>query len=262
MMNKGLKSALLFIFLVFISFESFAYEPEEIINPTRLEELKEKGFLREYFFKKENFELTLVPETKYKDILYTTWKSSDKPSFVIENLYLIPKSTLGNGDYSTATIEHTSQVMRNISKLQGIEYYSNSDKKVKVLYKDAYCIEGPKSKVKISDNTDDNADGLESFIMLNDSSFGKTNYQLNYFQTENEVGATFTNTTAMWVGPIKAVSENNVIIYMMVADCGDDLIFYLVCEAKIPAISFLEDTIYDSFSARLDATYKWIMTQY
>lgn len=262
MMNKGIKTAFVFVFGLIVAAASFAYTPEEIINPTRLEELKEKGFLREYFFKKDTFELTLVPDTQFKDILNTAWKSSEKPSFVIENLYLIPKKDLGNGDCFTANIPHTSQVMRNISLLQGIEYYSNSDKKYKVLYKDAYCIDGPKSKVRIDDNKDESADGLESFIMLNDASFGKTNYQLNYFQTDNEVGATFTNTTSMWVGPIKAVSENNVIIYMMVADCGDDLVFYLVCEAKIPAISFLEDTIYESFSARLDATYKWIMTQY
>lgn len=262
MVFKFLKRVNLVIFLSLLSVSAFGYTVEEIVNPEKLELLQSKGSLQEFYFNQNDVKLSLIPNTEFKNLVEDAWKLKEKPGFIIENLYLMPKNQLGSGDSSKVTIEYTSQLMRNISKLEGIEYYSHSDKKNKILYKDAYCIDGPKSKTKVPDNMDENADGLEIYVLLNDSSFGKTNYKLNYHQSKDEVGAVFTNVNSMYFGPIKALDANMMIIYMMVADCGDNLVFYLVCEAKVPTISFLQDKMYDSFSARLDATYKWLMSQY
>ena len=142
-----------------------------------------------------------------------------------------------------------------------MQYYS-SDKKIETLYKEAYCIAGPKDRTKVPDDTAGSADGKIMYSMQDDNSFGKTNYRLEYHQTAQEVSAGFSNTTGLYVGPIKGINDDNLRISMVIIDCGQDFMVYMLVQAKFPALKILENSMNESFSSRLNAIYNWFIKQF
>ena len=130
------------------------------------------------------------------------------------------------------------------------------------MYKEAYCIKGPKDRTKVPDDTSGSADGKVIYCYQNDNSFGKINYKIDYRQTSDEISAVFSNTTGLYVGPIKGISEDDLKISVVVVDCGQDIMVYLLVKANFPAIGFLEDSMKESLSSRLEALYKWMMGKF
>lgn len=240
----------------------FAFSPEEIVSEKNLEKLKASGSMERQQFDCSGVYLYLLPKTPLAQSFKNIWPSGNKnPALIGENLYLISKRKL-NSDPSTVTIEKASQIIRSISKMQGMQYYSNGEKRWTTLYKDAYCIKGPKDKTRVSDNTLGNANGQVQYCLLNDNSLGKTNYKLSYRQSDEEVSVEFENVTSVSIGPITGVSAGNLRIGLDVIDCGDDLLVYTVVVAKYPSISIIENKLKNSFSARLSAIYNWFINQF
>ena len=133
---------------------------------------------------------------------------------------------------------------------------------VQTLYKKAYTIKSGTDVTRIPDQTEGSADGKVIYGLQDDHSFGKTNYCIKYRETENEVAATFTNFTPLHVGPIKAVESEDLVIDIVITDCGDDFIVYLTVRAKFLAVSVLEPIMNDSLSSRLNAIYSWFVNQF
>lgn len=249
---------------VFLSCAAFAsaYSVSDLVNAKVLEELKKDGSVSSKKFKEDNTDLSLLPDSDFSSHINSMWNSKKNPVLVKENLYLISKSELNKTQPESVTIEKASKIIRSISKMQGMKYYSNSDKKYETLYKDAYCVSGPKSKSKVIDKTSGSADGKVLYCLLNDNSLGKTIYELKYHQSEEEVSVTFENTTDVSIGPITAVDEGNLHIGLVIYDCGQDFLVYTVVESRFPSFSFLENKMNNSLSARMEAIYEWFIKQF
>ncbi len=235
----------------------FSFEAKSIVGESLYNQLRQKECVQRTYYKKGNVTPALAPNTAFvKKTVASSWTSSDAPCFVAENLYLLPKSKL-SADPSVVTIEESSRVIRRVSTMKGLTYYSSNDKKWETLYKDAYCIAGPQDRTRVADNTAGSANGKVAYCMLNDNSFGKTNYVMKYSQSDDEVCANFVSTTAMFVGPVKAVEAGNLTINLNIIDCGEDLLVYMLIKTKFPAMDILENMLTDSFTSRLDAIYRW-----
>lgn len=259
-MKKFRKIACALIAGICFSTVSFAYNAGDLVDAQTLSALRKDGVVSKSYYKAGKVTLKYVPKTALAKKAGAFWTNSEDPAFIVENLYLMPKSKLG--DSSRTNIDYASKVIRSVSKMEGMEYYSHSDKKTKVLYKSAYCIKGPEDRTRVTDSTAGSADGKVLYCMQDDASFGKTNYRLEYHQNESEVSAGFTNCTPVYMGPIKAIENGNLKISMVIIDCGDEMMVYLLTQAKFPAMKILEDTMNDSFSSRLDAVYKWFIRQF
>ena len=238
-----------------------AVDAKSIVSSSMYDELVKNGSIEKTSFKQTNVSPSLAPNTDLTDACKNLWTGKKSPIFMWEKLYLVPKNQIGSGDVSKVTIDKVSEILRSLSTLQGIKYYS-SKKKWEVLYKDAYCIKGPKDRTKVPDDTSGSADGKVIYCMQNDNSFGKINYKIDYRQTNQEISAVFTNTTGLYVGPIKGISEDNLKISVVAVDCGSDIMVYLLVKSYFPAIGFLEDTMTDSLRARLEALYKWMLSKF
>ncbi len=256
MKKHGCVIAISFVLAMFGMGSAHAADASALLSPSLYEELKQKGALLKTYYKQPTVKPALVPNTAFAKKIAASWTGAEKPVFVAENLYLLPKSQLSSNP-ETVTIEKASKILRSIRTIQGIKYYSKSDKKWMTLYKEAYSIKGPNDRTQVADDTEGSADGKVRYCMLNDNSFGKTNYKLMYSQTAEEIAADFVSTSAMYVGPVKAVDAGNLRISLCVIDCGDSLMVYMIVQAKFPALSLLEDTMTDSFTARLNAIYSW-----
>ena len=249
------------VFMTSASFAS-AYSASELVSSDVYETLRKEGSVSSKKFKEGTTELTLLPDGEFSSFISSMWTSKKNPVLIKENLYLIAKSELNKTQPESVTISKASQIIRSISKMQGMKYYSHSEKKYETLYKDAYCVSGPKSKTKVIDKTSGSADGQVLYCLLNDNSLGKTIYELKYHQSENEVCVSFENTTDVSIGPITAVDDGNLHIGLVIYDCGDDFLVYTVVEAKFPSMSFLENKMNESLSARMEAIYEWFIKQF
>ncbi len=239
----------------------FARPAADVVSPEVFAVLREKGVAQQ-----ETQEFSLRPDTPLAKEGTCTWEQHDAPLYSAESLYYLPKKTLiansKNPADADTSIEAAAKILRMVSNMQGIQYYSNGDKKWETLYKRAYMVESPRSKQAIPDQTEGNADGKTFFCLLDDNSFGENVYQLDYRQSADEVSVCFTNTDALKVAMITGVKPRDLKINLVVTDCGDAFLVYLVTQAKYPQISFLEKRLRRSLTARVDAIYGWFKNQF
>ncbi|MCR5606538.1 MAG: hypothetical protein K6F69_06960 [Treponema sp.] len=244
-----------------------SYKIEDILPAAILKELDGKEVIRRSSYKADDVKFELIPNTPLALLTKNQWTANTKPVFVVESLYVINKNRLSansklkgrKGD--DISIANASRICRSISKMEGMQYYSNSAKKYETLYEHIYSIKGPDDTTRVADPIEGNADGLVSYCMMDDNKFGECNYRLNYRQSENEVLTTFTNVA--WIKYfIKAVEPENLKISLVIIDCGDKFLIYMPMQVKFPAVPLLEKHLNQSFTSRLEAICSWFVMQF
>ena len=236
------------------------------VNLGYYDELLRDGYVSRY---RDNgsMELLLIPESFYSTKVKNSMvKKEDKNyPYTFEGLYLLNKKDLlakGTSGKSEITIDDVSKVVRSVSKMQGMKYYSTTHKKELVLYEKCYMIAGPGDKTKVADQNTGNADGQVSYCLQDDNSFGVNTYKLSYFQNTDTMLCTFEILDKMGIGPFKAIYPGKMLINVLVIDCGDDLLLYLNTDLDSVKFPGIKGQITDSMSSRMDAVYKWFTTQF
>lgn len=227
------------------------------IDDAVFEELLKNGRIDRTSYK-ENLEPVLCPNTELGKNLLNSWKSEEEPIYIAESLFYLKKD-----DGKTENeISDISMLMRKFSTMEGIQYYSNSSKRIETLYSEAYTIENPQTMKKIPDQTEVSADNLTLYLYQKDNSFGKTIYEVNINQLENEVSMVLNNVEAIKFAFITAIKPNNVSMSLLFIDKGDYILTYICAQIKFPAISLFEEKVNDSFKARMDSLYEWFKNNY
>lgn len=259
-----MKKNLLFVLLILISIQ-FAFS--QVLSDSILNELinSQNRKLQNTFLNEENVSLTLTPNTELSKKAISNWTQKEKPRFTTENLFFLKKATLvansENPDNCDTSLDAVSKVIRSISKMKGIQYYSNGDKKWETLYHKSHLIDSLKTKKPIPDDLEGSANEKSYFCLQEDNSFGTCVYKLDYLQrNENnpkEISVCFTNAESLKYGPITAVKPGNLNLNLVVIEQDTYYLVYIYVQAKYPSIPFLESRLNRSFNARVDAIYKW-----
>ena len=224
------------------------------------QQLLEKGEYQTQSFKESGRDFTLYPRTELGLLLKETWTEKKEPVFVAESLFLIEKPA--GSDLEVFDTELISQIMRSISSMEGIEYYSNSEKKMKTLYSQSYTVDNLKDKNRIADKVEGSADNLSVYAFQEDGSFGENYYQIDYHQRENEVSMVIRLMEPLKYGLVTAVKANNLVFNIDVLDKGSYLVMYVGAKVKFPAISLLENKLNKSFGSRITALHDWFKSSY
>ena len=246
---------------VLLSGGLFAQAAENIpfeIDGAIFQQLLEKGEYRVQYFKESGRDFTLYPQTELGSLLTKTWTETKDPVFVAESLFLIEKPE-GSNQLDTALI---SRIRRSVSSMEGIEYYSNSEKKMKTLYSQSYTVDNLKDKNRIADKVEGSADNLSVYAFQEDGSFGDNYYQIDYRQRENEVSMVIRLMEPLKYGLVTAVKANNLVFNIDVLDKGSYLVMYVGAKVKFPAISLLENKLNKSFGSRITALHDWFKSSY
>lgn len=259
------------LFFVFCSFFSINAENEKL-----------KGFVGNEIYEKFNStneiikfredgvnQLQLLPDENSEHSKYIAKNLVEKTTknfpYTYEALYKIPKELIikkSNSKKSDITLEDVSVVCRSVSKMQGMTYYSTTKKKNLPLYKQAFMIDGKNSKNRISDQNFGNADGQISFCLQDDASFGINHYKLSYFQDSDTLLCDFELTDEMGIGPFKAIYPGKMKNFILVNDCGDCLLLYLVSDLDAVKFPGIKGQIKDSITSRMTAIYNWFIKQF
>ena len=207
-------------------------------------------------FNEENMSPKLVPESSISKEIADYWKDTynKNPVFVCEILYEIPS----NGD----DIKDISKILRSFSTMEGITYYSNSNKKYEVLYDTCYTISDLENQKKVADNQVENANGLTLYMLQNDNSFGTTPYEVKFWQTDNEVAMNAVSKGPLYVKFVKAVKEENVCLTLYAKQEQEKILVYILAQADFASVPLVQNKIRDSFTARVEALFSWLEGQY
>lgn len=211
--------------------------------------------------------LSLVPESEYKELICSTLikKTNKNFPYTNESIYLLHKKDLlatSNSDKTDITIDDVSKVVRSISKMQGMKYYSTTRKKEYVLYEKTYMIAGANDKTRVEDQNKGNADGQISYCLQDDSSFGINTYKLTYRQNEDSLWCNFTILDKMGIGPFKAIYPGKMVINILLIDCDEDILMYLNTDVDSVKYPGIKGQIVESMTSRMNAVYKWFITQF
>ena len=234
---------------------------EDIIDSKYINELKENNKISRFFTEKDNSDFQFYPDLELSKNATKNWKSTrqDKPNFTIESIYRLEKSKqeFSGKDLDKIIFEDAKikKILRSISKMEGIEYYSNSRKRTEVLYSKAYRVNNPTERKKVEDNFN----YLENpiYVLLDDKSFGEYLSVINNDSKGFENCFEYLNIDNINYGIIKAVEPNNMQVFLDVINCEDEIIVYVFIQSKMDVPAIFKSKIYDSFVARTDALFEW-----
>ncbi len=240
------------------------YTLEDVVSEPYLSQLKAEKRIR-FVHAENNRKLELLPKSVYTERVSAN-RIEKKSGYTTECLYLVDKDSLGaknaEGVSPDTSINAVARILRSVSKMEGMTYYSSISKKTLVLYSRTYMIAGPDGDTPIADQNTGDADGQISYAYQHDNTFGGCEYVLNYYQSANEIYATFNNLTKMMFGIIKAVDPHMFRSNVLVMDCGRQYLVYISTDAGCPRIGIIDRQINYAFNDRLDALYEWFVSQF
>ena len=236
---------------------------EDILNSEYISELRENNKISRFFTEKDNSDFQFYPDLELSKIATKKWKSTrqDSPNFTIESIYRLEKSK-ADKEFTGENFEKIlfedakiKKILRSVSKMEGIEYYSNSRKRTEILYSKAFTVNNPTERKKIVDNFDYSENPI--YVLLDDNSFGEYLSIINYDSKDFENCFEYVNIDNINYGIIKAVEPYNMQVFIDVINCEDEIIVYVYIQSKMDVPAIFKNKIYDSFVARTDALFEW-----
>jgi hypothetical protein len=149
-------------------------------------------------------------------------------------------------------------ILRSISTMEGIEYYSASRKRMRTLFAQSYVIDGPEKLQRIPDPLVQEIPAYTRlYVFQEDLTFGENVYRWEYRYSGQYFLVTNRNTTTMRYFLLPMVKPEQSVTYILVIPAGREILFYGVTGAHTMSFFGLERTREDSFYNRLKAIYGW-----
>ena len=184
---------------------------------------------------------------------------------------IAPAETTRSGVYGTELlrlIPHSGppcdwvglyDLLRAISTLQGIEYYSNSRGRYRTLFKESHVVAGPHDLTPQPDPVATTVPERHALHLLQvDSTFGKNVYRADYRFDGVSITLQLQNLTTMWwhVFPLVPVGGYRSLVLVTPTDHG--LLFYAVAAIPAPDLKLLRKRGQTSLRYRVDALERWL----
>jgi len=259
-MKKNFFAFLCFSLAVSVSASEIGDRLRNLLKPSVASELEIQGFAKNTVYREKGTTPVLCPENPIAKESLLFWDGIEAP-FYSEALYLYRKPVEFRMKPGKDT-QALSIILRSISRLEGLEYYSTSRKKMRTLYEKSYVADIYNPKVRLPDPVEGSADGVTLNALQKDLTFGEYLYNYSYRQNEDTVAFFSRNLNAMHYSFLKVIDPDKLHISLIVHDMGDYLLFYSLTRADFIAIPGIEGKLNASFTSRTEAIYQWFIKEY
>jgi hypothetical protein len=152
------------------------------------------------------------------------------------------------------------QLIHQVSQLQGLEYYSASRKKMRLLFKQAFRVSEKGNKTPLPDLSPETISaGITSFtVFQEDLTFGKNYSRMEVSPLDEGLLIRLTNLSPMRYGPLTLVGPEKLELMLWISLEEGRLTTYGLSAAQTFQLFGLEKSKQDSFYNRLVALYSWI----
>ncbi len=227
-------------------------------------QLHEEGHIFRYYYKNEAAKFE--PQLSDAEVsLFSVERASPNSNLSAEAIYYIPLPSL-----STQTDENPEQArmlsiyntLRSISTLGGIEYFSESRKKMRTLFKTAYVVSDAKSKNRVPDPLVEQIPRASTLtVFQHDSTFGKNLSSASYHYSGDKIGLTIQNLTTLRYALFPFIKKGNMQTRLIVIPSRHGILIYGNVSAKTLRFLGLEKKKQASFYNRLNALFSWLNLQ-
>jgi hypothetical protein len=222
------------------------------------EDLKTKGEMTR--FQGREWSGLLLPDRTLAEAVAREMRPLE-PSVLVEALFLVPvdPAVLRREGFDLTVYN----LFRSISTMKGIEYYSASRGRMRVMFHDAYVVKNPESRKALPDPLV-RAVPPESFIHAyqHDSSFGRNTYEVRYTFLDSVFRVSMKNLTVMHYGILPVVQPENLRLELVVIPGVDHLLFYGCIGVRTYSLFGFEKKVHDSFYNRIKALYGWFSGEF
>jgi hypothetical protein len=182
--------------------------------------------------------------------------SAMKPTIGYEILKLAKIPERGCGRPSC--ILEIYNLLRAISTLKGIEYYSASRKRMRIFYEDARVVDSADSRNPLPDPHDETIpDKSTIFGFFKDSSFGEYVCSIEYERAGPSVSMRMQNVTQIWYLFFPIIEPNKMLSYILIIPTDSGILFYGFSCIKGQDSFGIAASRADSLYNRLIALYNW-----
>lgn len=236
---------------------------EDIFSPDICEILRKEGRIQKSVFKQENLNYSYLPSGNIAGKIQDSW-TEKKCSYMNETVFLYtkPASKTPGQNSPENTMKILENILKSISGLEGITYFSNSRKEERLLYKRVFCVSDAESKTPVPDPTDKDINGLSVLVLQEDLTFGENLYRFSYLKDGNQIALFYENDTTLELMFLDVIDPHNMKNVLLVEDLGDEILFYGLVRTNYISFPGLKKKIDASLSSRLDAMYKWFISAY
>jgi hypothetical protein len=178
------------------------------------------------------------------------------PNLFVESISLYRRSSAARWSETEQTSLFNQLVA--LSTLEGIQYYSESRKTMRIFYESSQVIDGPVGKNPLPDPVYRTLpDSLVLYARQKDLTFGENLYSFRYRTGDDFIFFVQENLTPMNAGIIPVVGKNKCRTIVAIIDAGDSLVVYSAAMAKAASIPGMGDRIGASFTNRINAVFQW-----
>ena len=185
----------------------------------------------------------------------------------IEGLFFTPFDELPK-NYQEMTPEERRitlyNILRSVSTLQGLEYYSASREEMRLLFEESWAIADlKKPKEALPDPLVSSIPGEDTIIIhQKDKSFSNNESSMTFRAGINAFAADIINLTPMrYKGFIKIAKPGNMQIHLIVVPVEEGLLMYGTMSAKTLNVKAFLERAQDSFTNRVIALTGWYRTR-
>jgi hypothetical protein len=239
---------------VLVGAGAFALPLESLLPEDLAKQLIQSGAVtRERF---DTVTLGMVPRHEALGRLLDAIHKGVDPNITVESLRLYKKPSSGGWTASERT-ELFNGIL-SLSTLKGIEYFSKSRNRMRILYETSSVIDGPETKKPLADPVYGNPPAeLNVFVRLKDSTFGDNVYKFTYYSSESSFIVSQENITAVSYGPVPLVDKNKFRSVVAVFDCGPYLLVYAASLARASMVPGMKQRAGESISNKAAAVLSW-----
>jgi len=201
----------------------------------------------------------LLPEIGLRDrVLQET--ASLGPSIGAEVLILCP----GSADAldSGTSLLKIYNLLRSVSRMKGIEYYSLSRKRMRTLFVESYVVDDPVSLNRLADPLVEEIYPSDCiYILQKDLTFGQNIYRSEYLHEQGILALRNQNLTPMRYLGMTLVPPMQSLTWLVLIPFEGNLLFYGLSCARTASLFGLEKKTEDAFYNRLKAIYGWFAAE-
>lgn len=163
--------------------------------------------------------------------------------------------------HSTIDMTKIYNILRSISSLKGIRYFSASRQRMRVLFKDSYVIKSSNNVTKIEDPLVTVIPSVnEIYIFQEDNTFGKNKYRVAYIFPGSSIVMKIENITPLKYLFLPAVPPTKFITYFVVIPGEQGILFYgISCVQSALFFKIFEGHIQTSLYNRMKAVFDWFI---
>lgn len=152
-------------------------------------------------------------------------------------------------------------VLRSISTMKGIKYYSDTHGRVRVLFRDAYVIDNPRDRKRLPDQLVSSIPANSSLTILqDDSTFGKAIFHLHYHGGQDAISMSMVNLNTFFLWFLPVIGRQHMILQLVLMPYEGQLLFYGGVEVKTMSLFGLQNATRHSFVNRIEALHTWFQT--